>query len=372
MWRELELGEVVTLQRGFDLTEDQRKPGNVPVVSSSGISGSHSVAKVKGPGVVTGRYGTLGKIYFIRDDFWPHNTTLFAKDFHGNDERYVYYLLNSLNLATHSAVSAVPGVNRNDLHRIPVLLPPLRTQRRIAEILGRLDDKIEVNRRINRTLDAMAQALYKHWFVDFGPFQDGEFVESEMGLVPKGWRVGTLGEIAKNEKTLVDPQKLDPQTPYIGLADMPQGSIALDTWGIAGDSFSTKCQIERGQILFGKLRPYFKKVGVAPVDGVCSTDILVVVPQQAEYFSMVLCLLTQQEFIDHTEAVSDGTRMPRVSWEMMAKYPMVLPDLVTACQFDGIVRPWLESITRNVVENRALATTRDYLLPRLLARDVEV
>jgi len=86
----------------------------------------------------------------------------------------------------------------------------------------------------------------------------------------------------------------------------------------------------------------------------------------------VLCMLTQQEFINHTEAVSDGTRMPRVSWEMMAKYPMVLPDLVTACQFDGIVRPWLESITRNVVENRALATTRDYLLPRLLARDVEV
>ena len=263
-------------------------------------------------------------------------------------------------------------VSLNDQRQMTITLPPLPIQHRIAEILGRLDDKIEINRRINRTLEAMAQALYKHWFVDFEPTRDGQFVENEVGLVPKGWRAGTLGETAKNEKTLVDPQKVDPQTPYIGLADMPQGNIALDTWGIAGDSVSTKSQVKRGQILFGKLRPYFKKVGVVPVDGVCSTDILVVVPRQAEYFSMMLCLLTQQEFIHYTEAVSDGTRMPRVSWEMMAKYPMVLPDLAATSQFDEIVRPWLETITRNVVENRALAATRDYLLPRLLAGEVEV
>jgi len=117
-WRDVTLGEVVTLQRGYDLTEGERKPGRVPVVSSAGISDYHAEAKASGPGVVTGRYGTLGRVYFIREDFWPHNTTLFVKDFHGNDRRFVYYLLGAQKLADHSAVSAVPGVNRNDLHRL--------------------------------------------------------------------------------------------------------------------------------------------------------------------------------------------------------------------------------------------------------------
>jgi type I restriction enzyme, S subunit len=194
-WREVPLGEVATLQRGYDLPERERKPGNVPVVTSAGISGSHNEARSDGPGVVTGRYGTLGQVYFITEDFWPHNTTLFVKDFHGNDRRFVYYLLGSMALESKSSVSAVPGVNRNDLHRLRVMCPPLPIQRRVAEILGRLDDKIEVHRRINRTLEAMAQALYKEWFVDFGPFQDGEFVESELGLIPKGWGVKGLSEV---------------------------------------------------------------------------------------------------------------------------------------------------------------------------------
>lgn len=261
-------------------------------------------------------------------------------------------------------------VSLNDQRRMTITLPPLPIQRRIVEILGRLDDKIEVNRRINRTLERMVQALYKHWFVDFGPFQDGEFVESAVGLAPKGWEVGVLGDIARNDKDLVDPRGIDPRTPYIGLGDMPQGSITLDTWGVAGDSISTKCKMKQGQILFGKLRPYFKKVGIAPVEGVCSTDILVVAPRQDEYHSLVLCQLIQQDFIDHTEAVSDGTRMPRVSWEMMAKYPMLIPDRATVLRFSEIVWPWLEIITHSVIENRSLAAARDYLLPRLLAGEV--
>jgi type I restriction enzyme S subunit len=258
------------------------------------------------------------------------------------------------------------------LRSLSVSIPPLPTQRRIAGILGALDDKIEVNRRINRTLEAMAGALYKHWFVDFGPFQDGEFAESELGLIPKGWRVGNLGQVARNEKIVVDPQDLDPDTPYIGLGDMPKGSITLDTWGMARDSTSTKFSVKRGQILFGKLRPYFKKVGIAPVDSVCSTDILVLSPKRPMHYGMVLSQLIQQEFIDYTEAVSGGTRMPRVNWKMMAKYPMALPDITIAQRFDEIVKPWVETIIKNVAENHTLAATRGYLLPSLLSGEISV
>ncbi len=292
------------------------------------------------------------------------------------DNRFLKYLMLSdfvqEQLQAHATGTTVLGIRQSELRKIILVLPPLPVQRRIAQILGRLDDKIEVNRRINRTLEAMARALYRHWFVDFGPFQDGEFVESELGLIPKGWEVGTLGDIAKNERKTVSPDEIDPTTPYVGLADMPKGSISLDTWGEAKDSTSSKFRMKRGQILFGKLRPYFKKVGVAPIDGVCSTDILVIEPKQPDYWGLVLTQLIQQEFIDYTEAVSSGTRMPRVSWKMMAAYPMVIPDPETAARFNAFVFPWIQTIIHNITENLRLAATRDYLLPRLLSGEVKV
>lgn len=292
------------------------------------------------------------------------------------DKLFVFYWLSSPEMVEYieqrNTGSSVPLINLSILRSLPIPLPPLPTQRRIAEILGRLDDKIEVNRRINRTLEAMAQALYKHWFVDFGPFQDREFTESELGLIPEGWKVGSLGQIARNLREGVDPTALQPDVPYIGLADMPKGSITLATWGIAGDSISGKSLMKQGQFLFGKLRPYFKKVGVAPVDGVCSTDILVIEPKQQSFYGLILCQLFDQEFIDYTESVSDGTRMPRVNWNMMAKYPMILPPSEVAQQFSQIIDRWVKVIIKNVHENRALTTTCDYLLPKLLSGEITV
>ena len=135
-YRECRLGDVLTLQRGFDLPAAQRSLGSVPVVSSSGVTGFHSEAKVRGPGVVIGRYGTLGEVHFMQEDFWPLNTSLYVKDFRGNDVRFCSYLLRTVSVVGTSAAAAVPGVNRNVLHEMPVRCPPLTEQRRIASILG--------------------------------------------------------------------------------------------------------------------------------------------------------------------------------------------------------------------------------------------
>nr|MDQ2831421.1 restriction endonuclease subunit S [Chloroflexota bacterium] len=212
-WRNVQLGEVLTLQRGFDLPTQDREPGDVPIVSSSGISGQHSKAKVAGPGVVTGRYGTIGRVYYIREDFWPLNTTLYVKDFKGNDPLFVSYLLRTIDFHAHNDKSSVPGVNRNHLHTVPVRVPPLPEQRAIAAILGALDDKIELNRRMNRTLEAMARAIFASWFVDFDPVRakmegrqpfgmDADtaalfphaFEDSPLGQIPRGWQVGRFSD----------------------------------------------------------------------------------------------------------------------------------------------------------------------------------
>lgn len=170
-WKELSLGEVIELKRGYDLPKDKRIPGKVPIVSSAGVSDLHSVAMVKGPGVVTGRYGTIGEVFYVSEDYWPLNTTLYVRDFKGNDPRFVSYLLKTLDFQAYSDKGAVPGLNRNHLHLAAVRIPEKSIQKNIAKILSSFDSKIDINRRINQTLEAMAQAIFKSWFVDFDPIK---------------------------------------------------------------------------------------------------------------------------------------------------------------------------------------------------------
>ena len=143
------LGELVTLKRGYDLPHALRIPGIYPIVSSSGITGTHKEPMVRGPGVVTGRYGTLGEVFYIKDDYWPLNTSLYVQNFKGNDPRFVAYYLGTVLSANFNSAGAVPGVNRNVLHKLTVPPPPLErsAQQKIAAILTAYDDLIEVNKR---------------------------------------------------------------------------------------------------------------------------------------------------------------------------------------------------------------------------------
>ena len=209
-------------------------------------------------------------------------------------------------------------VTVRDLQRIRVHVPPLPEQRAIAHILGTLDDKIELNRRMSETLEAMARALFKAWFVDFEPvrakmegrWQRGQslpglpahlydifpdrLVESELGEIPEGWDVGRLGDVAQSPRRTVQPDRIEPDTPYIALEHMPRHSITLSDWSTADGLESNKFEFKKCEILFGKLRPYFHKVGVAPVDGVCSTDIVVVTPILSAWFGFVLGHVSSQ------------------------------------------------------------------------------
>ncbi|MCL4526002.1 MAG: restriction endonuclease subunit S [Gammaproteobacteria bacterium] len=214
-WKDCSLGDVVELKRGYDLPQKERLPGDVPLVSSSGVTDTHAKAMVKGPGVVTGRYGTLGQVFYVEQDFWPLNTTLYVRDFKGNDPRFISYFLRDVDFLAYSDKAAVPGLNRNHLHQAKVRIPvDPAEQCRIAHILDTLDDKIENNRKTAKTLEAMAQTIFQSWFVDFDPVRAkmaGEsresickrlkltpeildlfpdrLVDSELGEIPEGWEV---------------------------------------------------------------------------------------------------------------------------------------------------------------------------------------
>lgn len=138
-WCECDLGQALTLQRGFDLPHRLRREGSIPIISSSGVSGTHNQAQVSAPGIVTGRYGTIGEVFFIQEDFWPLNTTLYVRDFKGNDPLFLSHMLRTIDFESHSGKSGVPGVNRNDLHKLVVFLPPPAEQRAIAAALSDVD-----------------------------------------------------------------------------------------------------------------------------------------------------------------------------------------------------------------------------------------
>jgi len=152
------LGDVVTLKRGHDLPGSQRVDGDVPVVSSSGITGFHNEPKAKAPGVVTGRYGTLGEVFYIDRDYWPLNTALYVVDFKGNHPRFIAYFLQNVLRNYQSDKAAVPGVDRNVLHELTVRTFDRKSQERIAEILAAYDDLIENNRRRMALLEETARS----------------------------------------------------------------------------------------------------------------------------------------------------------------------------------------------------------------------
>lgn len=187
-WKTVQLGEVCTLQRGMDLPKRLRHDGEFPLVTSSGIDGTHSVGPVKGPGVITGRYGTIGKVFFVEPDFWPLNTTLYVRDFHGNDVRFVHYLLQTVDFQSHSGKSGVPGVNRNDIHQEFVQIPVDRTeQERIAQSL--LDADV--------LIDSLEQLLTKKRQIKQGAMQELLAGRRRLSGFTGEWKTASLGQVAK-------------------------------------------------------------------------------------------------------------------------------------------------------------------------------
>lgn len=311
----------------------------------------------------------------LRNDYLPYLLL-------GNKER----LLSLVDLAGHGT----GRLNSDELKALDVTLPSPHEQRAITHILGTLDDKIELNRKMNETLEAMVRALFKSWFMDFDPvrakaegrdpglpkhiadlFPDS-FEDSELGEIPRGWEMGMLGDVAEHPRRGIEPHSITPDTPYIALEHMPKQCIALSDWGVADGLESNKFEFKKGEILFGKLRPYFHKVGVAPIDGVCSTDIVVVAPKNPFWFGFILGKVSSEEFVEYTNAGSTGTKMPRTSWADMARYAIVLPPKTIAEAFTERLQPAIDRIIAGIHEAHTLATLRDTLLPKLISGELKV
>jgi type I restriction enzyme S subunit len=283
------------------------------------------------------------------------------------------------------------SLNQGTIERLPVVLPPLAEQRAIAHILGTLDDKIELNQRINETLETMARALFKSWFVDFHPvrakaegrdtglpqpladlFPDS-FEDSALGETPRGWTVGALDDFVcqRVERCSASPDTV--ARPYVPIDCIWPNSLFLRESKPGEEAQSSLTRFYKGDILFGAMRPYFHKVCIAPFDGTTRTTAFVLYPRQADDFAFATLLLHHANTIDFATRHSRGSTIPYAVWtDSLNRMPVVAPPLNVRKAFNGLMRPVLLRIPEPYFENRSLATLRDTLLPKLMSGTLRV
>jgi type I restriction enzyme S subunit len=374
-WREVQLGDVIRLKRGHDLPTSGRVSGEIPIVSSSGITGFHNVAKVAGPGVVTGRYGTLGEVHYIEGDYWPLNTALYVEDFKGNRPRYVAYLLMTLELGRQNAAGAVPGVNRNTLHQITVRVPDEETQGRIVEALSAYDDLIATNQRRIALLEDAARRLYREWFVHLR-FPGHESVPVKNG-VPEGWFMGPLGSMIKTSSGGT-PSRKRPDfygvgVPWVKTKELNDGFLfeteeEITGAGLAGSSAKL---FPTGTVL---LAMYGATIGMtsllakpAATNQACCA-FLVADTKGLSYY----CFQWLKEIKQKLISLGMGAAQPNLSQEVIKKLDLLLPPSQVLESYHETVFRLFDQMATLFQQNRALAQARDLLLSKLMSGQLDV
>lgn len=390
-WETKKLGEFIELKRGYDLPKAKRRLGNTPLVSSSGVSDTHDKPMVKGPGVVTGRYGTIGEVFYVRQDFWPLNTTLYVRDFKGNHPEFIHYFLKTLNFHTYSDKAAVPGVNRNHLHEALVCMPSVNEQKKIAYFLSALDSRITLLRETNQTLESIAQAIFKSWFVDFDPVRakmegrqpegmDEETAalfpdsleESDLGLIPKGWATApfydTIQIIGGGTPKTSNPDYWEGSIPWYSVVDaptetdvfvidtakkitktglegsstklLPQGTTIISARGTVGKLALTGCEMAMNQSCYG-LRGLHNE----------------------NYFTY----FSTKQLVDRLKQQAHGSVFDTITQATFKSIITIKPPLQTILHYEKSVENIMERILTNLVSTSAFAELRDTLLPRLIS-----
>lgn len=282
------------------------------------------------------------------------------------DSDFIYYSMGilgkELNYISKTS-TAVPIVNKSTFSSYVILCPTLETQKRIASILNRIDDKIEINRRINDNLQKQARALYKSWFVDFEPFDK---------RMPDLWKIGKLKDVLCLRKEVL---KAGERTNlcYLPIDTIPVNTFALTATRPSEEAQSSLLAFYRDDIIIGAMRVYFHRVIIAPFDGITRSTCFVLTPKDPNYLAFGLLCCDQDKSIDFAQQSSKGSTMPYAVWDGgLGELEIAIPPQDIAFEFNRMIMPMIREIQKSYYETEILNNIRDTLLPKLMSGEIDV
>ncbi len=359
-WKEYKLGDVCSrLRSGRGIKSDHVfGTGLYPVIGGNGIRGYANESNFKGECAVIGRQGAYcGNVRFFEGEAFMTEHAVVVVGNELTDTRFLAYLLSLMNLGNLSAQSAQPGLSVQTLSKQIIRLPSIKYQRHISAVIKSFDDKIDCNRRINDNLEQQAQALFKSWFVDFEPFKNGEFVESELGMIPKKWKVGKLGELCqfKRGKNLLSKDAVDGGVPVVA------GGLEPSCYHNVSNTKSPVVTISGSGANAGFMRMYHQEVWASD----CSF-----IDSSCDNLLFVYCFLAaNRRLLRHAQT---GAVQPHVKPADIHDFDVVIPPADVIEDFQYVIAPSIETKGKNEQESRRLAQLRDTLLPRLMSGELKV
>ena len=355
-WKTYRLGEICKFFYGKALPTTQRTPGHIPVYSSAGITGWHSSPLSNGPAIIIGRKGTVGSVYYTEIPFYCIDTAYYILPNQTlYDLKFLYYLLKSLNLKSLNEDSAVPGLNRDTAYRQNILLPPLEEQRRIAGILGSLDDKIELNRRINANLEAQAQALFRSWFVDN---------DNQLG----NYQTKSLTDIAQYLNGLAmqkfPPESIQNSLPVLKIKELGQGLCDASS-DRCSTSIKPEYVINDGDVIFSWSGTLLVDVWCG---GKCGLNQHLFKVTSDNYPKWFIFYWTKHHLDKFIRIAKDkAVTMGHIKRCDLESSEVKVPEKPILEYLDKIFTPLFDSMIAHRIENRKLSALRDTLLPKLMA-----
>lgn len=371
-----QLKDAIELAYGKSLPARNRKEGTVPVYGSGGIGGYHNVSLVEGPGIVIGRKGTVGSVYFEKNDFFPIDTVYFVRP---KEEvvslEYAYYLLKNLPLASLNSDAAVPGLNRDRAYSLPVRLPSLEQQGQVVKVLSQYDDLIENNRRRIQLLEETAHLLYQEWFIHLR-FPAHEQVKVSDG-VPEGWEPTLLPDLIEvNPRTAVEKAK---EIWYVPMSALSETSMAADTANFERRTKHTGVKFKKSDVLLARITPCLEngKTGyayfLAEDEVACGSTEYVVLRGKRVPSEFVYCLARSYPFRENAiKSMTGSSGRQRVQNSCFDKYSVPLPSAHVLNEFVQVVQSNFEQIRNLMAQNAKLAQARDLLLPKLMSGELIV
>ena len=396
--KETSFKDFIAIQRGHDLPERKRVPGEIPVVGSNGIVGSHNTPKGLVPGLTIGRSGSIGNVNFLEKPYFPLNTTLYVTDFKGNDEKFVYYFLKNFDFSNFDSGSVQPSLNRNYIYTATVKYPDIEEQKVIAEFLDSFDRKIELNQQMNETLEEIAKTLFKSWFIDFDPvrakaegrttglskeisdlFPDS-FEDSELGEIPRGWQCSSISSKYDFLSGFAFKSKdwIEEGVPVVKIKSIDSGIIDLDTDTFVSEEFlGTKSSyiLNEGDILIAMTGATIGKVGVVPISAkksLLNQRVGKFIHRDNSKNFYLNCFVSSRLFIKSIENLATGSARDNISKDQILSIKTTIPTDDIYNKFGELTEDIRKKILIANNENKILEKLRDVLLPKLISGELQI